>query len=570
MPDSLAPWLNDPTQMSPMTNLGLQLLANSNTPGGFGSIFGRSALAAGQDYQAAQIRQQQIQQALLNQQIAQQKMAFLGTPGGMGGPQGATPQQGMPQGPGAPPQAAPGASQGAQPFGFTQPPQGAQAAPGQAPAPQSQGQPNPWLQVPSSQDISRIPIGGMSPDWLARYSVAIENKNPLEAYKDVHDQQEKLAQQQLAPKIASLDYLLKSDKPSTYMQADKQLMAAWPQLAQQAGLDPQKDYNDDGVRHALTLARNSFASAVGLPTVEPTNRLKNITLPDGRTAQVDPMTGKETIEAASDLEKVIGPNGQPTLVPKGKAAGMTPFNQSIFGASNMDDQTKEMAYQFAKANGGKLPPWMNSRGDAAKGAMANYISKRAVEEGDTATSIIARGQATQAAQGVVSDFTKGKTATTLNGLNTAIGHMDQLDQAATALKNGNVQALNKVSNFFGTQFGSSATTNFNVVKNFAAGEVAKAVLPGGGGEREREEIADAIKNSNSPDQLHSAIQTWRNLLSSKTEALRNQWDVGTNGTQGSFDKFLMPATKKALGIGSEPAASAHPADIQDLLSKYGH
>lgn len=551
MPDSLAPWLNDPTQMSPMTNLGLQLLANSNTPGGFGSIFGRSALQAGQDYQAAALRQQQIQQALLNQQIAQQKMAFLGAPGGMGGPQGApqgaTPTSAAPQG---------------QAFGFTQGP----AQPSPSPAAPSdtsqapQQSPNPFAPL-SQKDIASIPIGGMSADWLARYQVGIENKSPLEAYQNVHKQQLELAQQQLAPKLASIDYLLKSDTPSKYMQADKQLTAAWPQLATQAGLDPQKDYTDDGVRHALTFARNQLATSVGLPAVAPTNRL----ITKGNQ-QLDPVTGK--VEHEEGLEDVDLGNGKHALLPQSQAIGKPKFNATTAAAGAITDQSKEMAYQYYLQHQ-SLPPGF-SRSPAMNADIMNFISKRASQDGNTQVSILANKQGLQATQGVVNDFTKGKTAQTLNGLNTAIGHMDQLDQAATALQNGNVQLLNKAENFFGTQFGSSATTNFNVVKNFAAGEVAKAVLPGGGGEREREEIADAIKNSNSPEQLHQAIQTWRNLLASKTEALRNQWDVGTNGTQGSFDKFLMPETKKALGIESQVTGGSHPPDIQNLLSKYGH
>lgn len=562
---SFAPWLQDPTQMDPTTSLGLQLLANSNTPGGFGSIFGRSALQAGQDYQSAQLRQQQIQQALLNQQIAQQKMAFLNAPGGMGGPQGQSPSQG-PASQAAPPAASqgqqsdflPGISQmpAQQPpaFGFAQSPQQ-----DQSPQATQQAASNPYAPL-SQQDIASIPIGGMSADWLARYQVGIENKSPLEAYQNVHKQQLELAQQSLGPKLASIDYLLKSDTPTKYMQADRQLMAAWPQLATQAGLDPQKDYTDDGVRHALTLARNQLATSVGLPSIAPANKL----ITKGNQ-QIDPVTGK--VEHEEGLEDVDLGNGQHALLPQSQAIGKPKFNAMGAAASSITDQAKELAYQRFKATGEM--PAAGKGGAQAQIAYANYFAKRAAEDGDNGAALAARSQQYKASQGVVKDFTSGQTSKTLNGLNTAIGHMDIMDQAATALQNGNVQALNKMSNFFGTQFGGTTANNFNIVKNFAAGEVAKAVLPGGGGEHEREEIADAIKSSNSPQQLHQAIALWKELLSSKTNSLRNQWEVGTNGAQGSFDKFLLPATKKALGIDSGAASGAHPQDIQDLLSKYG-
>lgn len=309
----------------PTTQFYLTMLANSNTPGGFGSIFGKSAVEAQKDYQAAQVSQQQLQKGWLDQQMLGQKMAFLNAPGGMGGPQ-APPQQPQQAAQGQPDpsqgQAPQGPQQG-QAFGFTQPPQ-AQGAP------QGAQQPNPYLTPPTQQDISSIPIGGMSGDWLARYQTAIEGKSPLEAYQSVHTQQEKLAQQQMAPKLASLDYLLKSDKPSVYMQADKQLMQAWPQLAAQAGLDPQKDYNDDGVRHALTFARNQFATAVGLPGVAPTNRLVDV-----GNQQRDPITGK--VEHEEGLEDVDLGDGKHALLPQSQAIGKPKFNATTAAAAQLQD-----------------------------------------------------------------------------------------------------------------------------------------------------------------------------------------------------------------------------------------
>ena len=138
------------------------------------------------------------------------------------------------------------------------------------------------------------------------------------------------------------------------MQADPDLKAAWPQLASTLGMDPKADYNDQNVRLALTHVRNQMAASLSEPTEAPTNALRTSQLPDGRTVQTDPLTGKQTVQEASPLEKAIGPNGQPILVPNAKAAGMTPFNQSIFGASSMDDQTKELGYEFAKGQRGKV------------------------------------------------------------------------------------------------------------------------------------------------------------------------------------------------------------------------
>jgi hypothetical protein len=400
---------------------------------------------------------------------------------------------------------------------------------------------------PSPQQIYGTTYpGGMDPTLaqMAAYRPGVADPNAVIA--KFREDQLKAAQQQYAPLMAKLDTVVHSQNPSRTIQSSSDLMNAWPVLAKELNFDTIKDFNDTNVRFAMNHLSNLWAASLSEPTHSSEVPVQKVRLPDGRTAQVDPVTGKQTIEAPSPMEKVIGSNGQPTLVPTGLSGGMMPFSPPLMGTANMTDQSREMAYQYYLQHQA-LPPG-TSKNPTMSADMMNYIARRAQQDGNTQASILANAQVAKNTQGVIKDFTSGATSKTLNGLNTAISHMDQLDQAATALGNGNIQAFNKLGNFFGTQFGSSTTTNFNVVKNFAAGEVAKAVLPGGGGEREREDIAEAIRSSNSPTQLHDAIQTWRNLLAGKTDALRNQWDVGTNGAQGSFDRFLLPATKKALGI----------------------
>jgi hypothetical protein len=146
-----------------------------------------------------------------------------------------------------------------------------------------------------------------------------------------------------------------------------------------------------------------------------------------------------------------------------------------------------------------------------------------------------------------------------------VQHMDLLPPLIDALSGGNMTVLNKAQNFFKQQTGNSAPTNFSAIKEFVGGEVAKAVLPGGGGEAERQALTKPLDAANSPVQLKDAVSTIQKALAGKTEALRSQWDIGTNGTQGAFDRFLLPATKNALGIKDQ---SAHPPDVQALLNKY--
>ena len=514
----------------------------------YGSNAGEGLLQGLNMYQ--QQKQGQLQQQLMRQQLQtgalglqRQQMMTNAAQQALQGDQSA-----QPAAPGGMPPSLPQGPQAAQPFlpGISQmPPSGAPSAVGVSPpaaTPQSGA-----LTPPSmSQIYGTTYPGSVSPNYMR--AMAMFSQDPAAALLKVREDQLKSAQQQYAPTIAKLDDLIKSDTPSKYMKADPSLTAAWPQLAQTLGMDPDKDYTDQNVRLALTHVRNQMAASLQEPTVAPEAPLQTTTDNEGRTVQIDPRTGKRTVEAPSALEKVIGSNGQPTLVPAGKAVGMTPFNPSIFGASNMDDQTKELAYQFAKVNGGKLPPWMNSRGDAAKGAMANYIAQRANQEGLSGASMVAQGQATQAAGNVLKDFTSGPTNKKIVAINTGVEHLDALNPLIDAMGTGNLTLINKARQFYEKQTGKPAPTNYSTLANMAVGEVSQAVMAGGGTGPERDELAAPFKSSNSPDVLKGAVQTAITALAGKTDALRTSWDAGTNGSQGAFERFLGPATKKALGL----------------------
>lgn len=440
-------------------------------------------------------------------------------------------------------QSAPQSQAPAMPGPFGEPsqtpsPVGAQPSPPQASGTTSQ-QPQ---QFAGAQDISQIPINGLSPDLYRALSMA-KGKFGVPLEQEIRNYQLQVAQQQAKPALDSLDTLIKSPyDPSPAIRANPFLQQAWQQGAKLSGLDPTDFSDPNKVRLGLAAYRNQIAG-------------------NAQVAPVEPAVRKVVWEDVGDAKNpVYADTGEPVPGIKPMPKHLTPMQSA--GASGLNDDSKEMAYQYYLQHQA-LPPGF-SRNPLMNAQVMNYISQRAKQDGNSQVSILANAQQVKASQGVLKDFESGQTSKTLNGLNTAISHMDQLEQASTALQNGNVQALNRMGNFFKTQFGSSAQTNFDVVKNFAAGEVAKAVLPGGGGEREREEIAAAVKNSASPTQLHDAIQMWRNLLAGKTEALRNQWDVGTSGTQGSFDKFLLPATKKALGISDQPAAPVGVGQSQSL------
>jgi len=136
---------------------------------------------------------------------------------------------------------------------------------------------------------------------------------------------------------------------------------------------------------------------------------------------------------------------------------------------------------------------------------------------------------TQVAKRSAIDFTSGPDARTLTNFNTAQEHLKQLDSAATALGNGDTQLFNRIGNDFATATGSPAPTNFDAVKNAVAGEVSKTFKGSGATDAEISQIENTINRAQSPAQLRGAIKTYSDLMQSKKDALRQQYEQGREG-----------------------------------------
>lgn len=130
---------------------------------------------------------------------------------------------------------------------------------------------------------------------------------------------------------------------------------------------------------------------------------------------------------------------------------------------------------------------------------------------------------------LLKDFTSGDAGKQLTSFNTAIEHANQLSTAVDALNNGNLTPFNQVANTIGAKLGNNATTNFNVVKNALAGEISKVFKGGGATDAEIAQVEAPFSAANSPEQLHGAINQALSLMTSKRDALRDQFYQGQNG-----------------------------------------
>ena len=121
-----------------------------------------------------------------------------------------------------------------------------------------------------------------------------------------------------------------------------------------------------------------------------------------------------------------------------------------------------------------------------------------------------------------SDFTSGALGTQMRSFATAGNHLDQLSKLSDALDNGNIQLINKVTQEYSKQTGQVAPTNFDAAKGIVAKEVMKAIVSGGGGVSEREELDRLMSKAQSPAQLKGVISQYRNLMGSQYDNLLAQ------------------------------------------------
>lgn len=153
------------------------------------------------------------------------------------------------------------------------------------------------------------------------------------------------------------------------------------------------------------------------------------------------------------------------------------------------------------------------------------------------------------------DFTSGKSAQQVNALNTVVGHLSDLSDAADALNNTPVPFVNSVKNFVGSALGSPQVTNFETAKQAVADELTRVYRQAGGSEADIKSWQQSLGAANSPAQLHGAFNTIGNLLESKLSAMQNQYQqgMGTNDVQ-----MITPAARVGLDKLENKARAAAP------------
>lgn len=143
------------------------------------------------------------------------------------------------------------------------------------------------------------------------------------------------------------------------------------------------------------------------------------------------------------------------------------------------------------------------------------------------------------------DFTAGKSAQNLTSINTAIGHLGTLADAADKLNNSSYDTINKVANWFETRTGDPRVNNFNVAKNAVADELTRVFRGTGGSEAEIDRWTNTINAAQSPAQLHGAVKQAVDLLHSRINAVGETYDRGM-GTSTDHRSLLSTKAQETL------------------------
>ena len=142
-------------------------------------------------------------------------------------------------------------------------------------------------------------------------------------------------------------------------------------------------------------------------------------------------------------------------------------------------------------------------------------------------------------------FSSGTQSNTVRSMNVGIEHLQTLMPLIDALQNGNVQAVNQISNAYKAQFGGTAPTNFEAAKAIVSDEVVKAIVGSQNALGDRDELKRQLANAKTPEQLKGVVSTWVNLMGGQLKGLKQQYTSGT--MRNDFDeKWLTPNARAAL------------------------
>lgn len=303
-----------------------------------------------------------------------------------------------------------------------------------------------------------------------------------------------------------------------------------------------------------------------------------------QTIGVDPVTGKATVlNSAVNTQSPdsiatnqrIAAEGVANRANAIKVTQMVSDRQDAADAGTTAFTPGAIDNAAARYNfDGTLPPMgMGKSGSAGRSAILNRAAelKAGVDPAQQRADQLNNKNEVAAQGSAIRSFATGKDGQAVQSANTALNHLETIQNLAAAQKSGNVQAFNKAARSLGAQLGQAAPTNLSAALVMVAPEISKAVIGAGGTGHERDQAIQALNPNGSPDQILGATQTMQELFGGRLTEAKRTYERTTKKTDFS-GTMLSPAAQRVLDRAhgaAAPAAAGVPADIAALLQKHG-
>ena len=396
-------------------------------------------------------------------------------------------------------------------------------------------------QVPVTPDIPTVATGAGAP--------ANADGTPgglIGSYADLTAQAAQLPPEDQGPYLAQLKQQALADFNANAESVAGQTRKATPDEATAAALQDLK-------------ASDPMAYAAGKTALGD----KFMTVPDGGTL-IDTTTGKPIMQSsgkadrqqihedAADARQQKAFDQQVTLARMKGAAGADPWG--VFGGTGPNaDGTPVAALPHGDEFLQMLPAQAQEQVKALADGRLSFPTGAAMRSPYAQNLVAAVSQYDPSFDAVNygaraatrKDFTSGKSATSLNALNTVLGHLDALGQATDALNNSSIPAWNTVSNFAESATGDPRVKQFEATKTAVSDELTKAWRGASGNEADIKAWTNVLDSAASPQQLHGVIGQIGELLDSKISSLSDQYAKGMGVTSQGLT-LMSPHAQQVL------------------------
>lgn len=157
---------------------------------------------------------------------------------------------------------------------------------------------------------------------------------------------------------------------------------------------------------------------------------------------------------------------------------------------------------------------------------------------------------------ILTEYVKDASSGDLGAINTALGHLGELNTAAKALSSNDLPLLHSIASKVGAATGGDAETTYKAILHRVGPEMTSAYVKGGGGQAERGANEEDFDLSKGAKQIQSNIAESAMLLNSKLDSKRNNWDNTFKPYRDAdkFDnRFITPSARATLNTLSAQA-----------------